>query len=123
WSFVAQIGEEPRGYAIMPSTVRISPTEILTTIRCRDGDHAWIDAYRSEDNARTWKFANRPADDLGEGNPPALLKLRDGRLCLAYGVRKAPFSMQAKLSRDHGRTWSDPIVLRDDGASRDMGYP
>lgn len=129
WRFVSAIGPEPAGYAIMPSTVRLLSGEILTTIRCHEKDpisgqeEAWIDAYLSRDNARTWNYLNRPAPDLGEGNPPALLRLRDGRLCLTYGVRKPPFRIEARLSRDGGNSWSEPLVLRTDGASRDLGYP
>jgi hypothetical protein len=123
WSFVSAIGPEPKGYAIMPSTVRLSGSDILTAIRCREGDAAWIDTYLSRDNARSWQYLNRPAPDLGEGNPPALIKLHDGRLCLTYGVRKQPFGMEARLSGDQGATWSAPFVLRGDGASRDLGYP
>jgi hypothetical protein len=123
WRFVSAIGPEPAGYAIMPSTVRLSPTDILTTIRCREKDDAWIDAYVSHDNGRSWQDLNRPAPDLGEGNPPALLRLRDGRLALIYGVRKPPFRMEARLSSDDGKAWSKPFVLRSDGASRDLGYP
>jgi len=123
WHFVAHIGPEPMGYAIMPSTVRLSATDLLTTVRCREGDASWIDAYVSHDNAATWEYLNRPEPDCGEGNPPALIRLRDGRLCLTYGVRKPPFSMVARLSGDDGRTWGDPIVLRDDGGGRDIGYP
>ncbi len=33
-----------------------------------------------------------------------------------------PLRIAAKLSRDNGQTWSDEIVLRDDGADRDIGY-
>jgi len=129
WRFVSAIGPEPAGYAIMPSTVRLSPAEILTTIRCHEKDHssgkedAWIDAYLSRDNGQSWHYLNRPAPDLGEGNPPALLRLRDGRLCLIYGVRKAPFRIEARLSHDGGNSWTTPFVLRGDGASRDLGYP
>ena len=129
WRFLSAIGPEPSGYAIMPSTVRLSPTEILTTIRCRETDQrngrddAWIDAYLSRDNGQSWHYQNRPAPDLGEGNPPALLRLRDGRLCLIYGVRKAPFRIEARMSGDSGNSWSTPFVLRADGASRDLGYP
>ena len=31
--------------------------------------------------------------------------------------------MEARFSRDKGATWSEPFVLRSDGASRDLGYP
>ena len=60
--------------------------------------------------------------DTGEGNPPQLIALADGRLCLTYGVRAAPYRICAKLSADAGLNWSDEIVLRDDGAGRDLGY-
>ena len=129
WRFLSAIGPEPTGYAIMPSTVRLSPTEILTTIRHREKDEqsgkddAWIDAYVSRDNGRSWHDLNRPAPDLGEGNPPALLRLRDDRLCLIYGVRKPPFRIEARMSPNGGNSWSKPFVLRSDGASRDLGYP
>ncbi len=123
WELVAPIGDEPEGYAIMPSTVRLGPGRLFTTIRCRKGDSSWIDAYRSSDDGLSWSYLNRPVPDTGEGNPPALIRLRDGRLCLAYGFRAAPFAMHARLSRDEGRTWSEPFVLRGDGAGRDIGYP
>ena len=64
-----------------------------------------------------------PKPDTGEGNPPSLLKLADGRLCLTYGVRARPYRMQARFSGDQGKTWSEPFVLRDDGAAADVGYP
>jgi len=127
WNFVANIGPEPNGYSIMPATVRLSKTDLLTTLRCRAGlgepDSSWIEAWRSRDDGQSWEFANKPVPDTGEGNPPHLIKLHDGRLCLTYGYRAAPFSMQARLSDDGGTSWSGPIILRDDGAGRDIGYP
>ena len=59
--------------------------------------------------------------ELGEGNPPSLIKLADGRLCLVYGYRAKPFGIRAQISNDNGRTWCSPIHLRDDGAGRDLG--
>jgi hypothetical protein len=61
--------------------------------------------------------------DTGEGNPPHLLRLVDGRLCLTYGQRAKPFGIYARLSSDAGQTWSTPIPLRADGGGRDLGYP
>ena len=48
WSLVGMVGPEPEGndFAIMPSSVRLSPTSILTLVRHRQ----WIEAYRSDDN-------------------------------------------------------------------------
>jgi hypothetical protein len=122
WQFLAYIGPEPSGYAIMPSTVRVGPDELVTTIRRALAPKSWIDAYASHDNGRTWSFLTSPEPDAGEGNPPSLLRLPDGRLCLTYGYRARPFGIRARTSADHGQTWSDPIVLRDDGGGRDLGY-
>jgi BNR repeat-like domain len=125
WHFVSAIGPEPTGYAIMPSTVRLSSTDLLTSIRRREEQpaDAWIDVWLSRDNGEHWQFLDRAAPDLGEGNPPALVRLRDGRLCLTYGVRTAAHRMEARLSRDEGKSWSEPFVLKDNGGSRDLGYP
>ena len=123
WRFLSYIGPEPTGYAIMPSTVAVSPTDLVTTIRRADAPKSWIEAYASHDQGRTWTFLGRPEPDAGEGNPPALLRLPDGRLCLLYGYRAAPFGIRARLSDDGGKTWGPAIVLRDDGGGRDIGYP
>ncbi|MBI4624396.1 MAG: exo-alpha-sialidase, partial [Verrucomicrobia bacterium] len=99
------IGPEPDGYSIMPSTVRLSERELLCTIRCKapggDKGRSWIEAWRSKDNGKSWEFAGELAD-TGVGNPPALLKLKDGRLGLIYGYRAAPYEMRALLSGDNG---------------------
>ncbi|UCG58331.1 MAG: exo-alpha-sialidase [Phycisphaerales bacterium] len=122
WQRVSWIGPEPTGFAIMPSTVRLSDTELLTTLRRREGTFRWISAWRSQNDAKTWTQEKHPVEYLGEGNPPMLNKLQDGRLCLTYGFRAYPYSMRARLSTDNGRTWGPQIVLRDDGTDRDIGY-
>jgi hypothetical protein len=123
WKFVAWIGPQPRGFAIMPSTVRLPAGGLLTTLRVHEAGKRWIDAWLSPDEGQSWQYLSRPVSDTGEGNPPSLLKLSDGRLFLAYGYRAAPYGIYAVLSNDQGRTWSPPIVLRDGGGGRDLGYP
>ncbi len=115
---------------IMPSSVRVDDMTILTAIRCsvREGEFdavpTWIDLYESTDNGTTFHYLNRPVPDAGSGgNPPAMLKLQDGRICLVYGYRAAPFGIRARLSEDGGKSWGDVIHLRDDGACSDLGYP
>jgi hypothetical protein len=122
WRFVSFIGPEPTGYSIMPSTVRVSANDLVTTIRRLDKPKSWIDAYASHDDGRTWSFLSTPEPDTGEGNPPSLLRLADGRLSLIYGRRALPYGILARLSNDLGKTWSSPIVLRDDGGAADVGY-
>ncbi|WP_406694759.1 exo-alpha-sialidase [Singulisphaera sp. Ch08] len=122
WRFVSFIGPEPSGYSIMPSTVRVSATELVTTVRRKDPPKSWIEAYTSHDDGGSWSLSSVPEPDTGEGNPPSLVTLPDGRLCLTYGVRKRPYGIHARLSTDRGATWENPVVLRDDGGSTDVGY-
>ncbi len=41
---------------------------------------------------------------------------------MSYSYRRPPQRNHARLSNDHGRTWSNPIVLSGDGAG-DLSYP
>jgi hypothetical protein len=125
WQFVTWIGPEPDGYSIMPSTVILSPEKWLTTIRRKEGPEHWIEAYLSDDGGKNWKWLNKPAPSTGgsSGNPPSMLKLKDGRLAITYGYRSEPYGMRARLSRDNGQTWGREIILRDDGGCWDLGYP
>ncbi len=123
WEFLSWIGPESKGSSIMPASARLSETDILAVVRCRENTKHWQSAYLSQDNARSWQYLGDPVPDAGGGNPPALIKLQDGRACLIYGFRGEPFSIRAKLSSDKGHSWSEDIVLRDDGASKDLGYP
>lgn len=74
----------------------------------------------STDGGRTWSLPRA----IGVwGLPSHLLKLRDGRLLMTYGHRRAPLGNQVRISADQGRTWSAPAVVSGDGASPDLGYP
>lgn len=74
----------------------------------------------SEDGGISW---SKPGAIGVWGLPSHLLRLRDGRLVMSYGYRRAPFGIQARVSTDDGTKWSEPIVLYGDGASGDLGYP
>ncbi len=129
WIKQSFIGKEPEkgGYAIMPSTVRLSPTELFTYIRCRSAateekKRWWIEPYRSLDNGLTWTLEKENAID-NAGNPAHMVKLQNGRIALTYGNRSAPYGIRAKISADGGKTWGPEIILRDDGGNWDLGYP
>jgi hypothetical protein len=118
--------------AVMPSTVRCSEGMLVTAIRRRyvsgPKQDCWIDVCVSEDNGGVWSFLSRAAETgKWNGNPPALVRLKDGRLCLVYGNRTIR-QMRTRLSTDQGRTWGKEIVLRDDYQTdsfndADLGYP
>lgn len=128
WEFVSWVAPDPKeGFSIMPSSVRLSKTEILTTVRHEDSLRKgpnWIDAYLTKDDGKTWQYLSRPAPDTGDksGNPPSLIRLSDGRLAITYGHRSPPFEIRASLSSDNGKTWGKEILLRGDGGAWDIGY-
>jgi hypothetical protein len=144
WELLSYIGpdftrsEDNSGYneySLMPSSIRLSSTEILTTIRHREGEEGrvWITSYLSEDNAKTWQKLPDPVND-NVNSPPALVQLEDGRLVLVYIFRRGGWNIDekvennssvcARISSDNGRSWGNEIVLREnDGANSDVGYP
>lgn len=128
WNFIAWIAPDPGdGFSIMPSSVRLSKTDIVTTVRHEDSKRKgpnWIDAYVTHDDGASWTYLSRPAPDTGDksGNPPSLIKLKDGRLAITYGHRSPPFEIRARLSSDGGKTWSNDILLRGGAGAWDIGY-
>ena len=121
--------------AVMPSTVRVSETRLVSAIRRRDlekddmaDDSTWIDTFASPDNGFHWFYQGRVSGTgPGNGNPPALVRLEDGRLCCVYGHRGRR-QMEARLSKDGGAHWGPVIVLRENFQvdaydTADFGYP
>jgi len=87
---------------------------------------------RSPDRGKTWEpIIKTPV----WGYPQHLLPLRDGRLLMTYGYRRAPLGIRACLSSDFGKTWDieNEIIIRMDGGTpdgqdrkvgnSDLGYP
>jgi hypothetical protein len=113
--------------AVMPATAALTPDRLVSVLRRRavPGEACWIDAYRSQDGGRSWRFAARVGETgQANGNPPALARLRDGRLCCVYG-RRDRGQMVARFSPDEGLRWGEEVVLRADFHDRrpDFGYP
>jgi len=126
-SRVTEPSETRHDVALMPATVRASPTRLVCCIRNLSAypKRGWIDCRVSEDNGRTWKLASTPVGDEAGTTPPALTRLHDGRLVLTYGYRKpikGPTSIRAKISEDDGATWGGELILRNGGGDEDIGY-
>jgi hypothetical protein len=117
--------------AAMPNTVRLADDEYVMTLRRRvvpDRNTCWIDCYGSKDGGKTWEFLSKVGDTgAHNGNPPALVKLNDGRLCAIYGNRTEE-KILGRYSSDDGKTWGDEFVLRDGfftkekSDMKDLGY-
>ena len=74
----------------------------------------------SKDGGLTWSVPH----SIGVwGLPSHLLRLRDDRLLMTYGHRRAPYGNQARISEDGGKTWSEPMTISGDGKGGDLGYP
>ncbi len=133
FEFVSWITREPHSTrSVMPSSARVSNSEIVSALRRRDDSNSirrnWIDLYASTDNGASWELRSKVADTdqpdtAHNGNPPALVRLHDGRIVVTYGYRSKSYGIRARISRDNGKTWGREIVLRDDGATWDLGYP
>lgn len=125
WRWLAEIptrpGDEvPNGYHELHG-VEADDGRIVVQIRNHNKANAGETLQcESSDGGRTWSV---PAPIGVWGLPSHLLKLRDGRLLMTYGHRRAPWGNQARVSADHGRTWSAPVILSGEGAARDLGYP
>jgi hypothetical protein len=150
------MGHDPYKRAVMPSVVRLQSGELLAALRRREYPQnyvqtiktrdPWIEVYASNDNGKNWEYISRPAltAEAGNGNPPSLIQLSDGRVCLAYGYRGYPPKgeppdrvkevapdgsatgyipgIRVRLSSNNGKTWGPELILRNNGY-RDIGYP
>lgn len=125
WGEPSLIARDPDGRLSFeePALARAGDGHLHAMLRCGEpGQYEYLYQARSFDQGRTWV-------DLGAtpmwGHPAHLLLLDDGRLLCSYGYRRPPYGVRACVSEDQGVTWNigREMVLRDDGESRDVGYP
>lgn len=77
---------------------------------------------RSTDGGKTFQ----PYQSMGfQGHPLHALRLPDNRVLLTYGYRHAPLGIRARILNAEctDAATAPEIVLRDDGATTDLGYP
>ncbi len=131
WRCLAELPARPGDHADNYHELHAAETvdgRIIAHIRNENPTHN-NETLQSEsaDGGNTWSVPERPRLTDGSagvwGLPSQLLRLRDGRLLMTYGHRRPPLGNQARLSSDHGRTWSPPMTLTSDAASGDLGYP
>jgi hypothetical protein len=81
--------------------------------------------HRSDDNGATWRQVSivTPEESAKSSNPPSMIRLKDGRLCITYGHRLPPFGIKARISNDEGKTWGEELWLRQGAGNYDLGYP
>jgi Neuraminidase (sialidase) len=124
WRWLAEIparpGDDPKAYHELHG-VEAADGRLVVHVRNHNKANAGETLQtESSDGGKTW---SEPHPIGVWGLPSHLLKLKDGRLLMSYGHRRAPFGNQARGSKDHGRTWSEAILISSDGTSGDLGYP
>ena len=123
--------------AIMSQTVQLSENDFVLAYRKiyrGDEKRDEIEVYQSRDRCQTWQPISTVKVMQVHSNPPALLKLTDGRVCCVYGERHAG-EIRGRYSDDQGTTWGPEFIIRDDfqamandpdsksGINADIGYP
>ncbi|TBL79582.1 exo-alpha-sialidase [Paenibacillus thalictri] len=121
WTLLSYMPASGEYRVICPSPVMLADGTIVVAVRCKSSmEGAWSEVYVSEDGGFTWRLRSRINE---HGDTVHLTLLQDGRLLAVYGYRIPPFGIRAKISEDEGRTWGPELILRDDGGSKDLGYP
>jgi hypothetical protein len=124
WNWLAEIparnGDNPDDYHELHA-VEAADGTLIAQIRNHNANNRQETLQtESTDGGQTW---SEPHSIGVWGYPSHLLRLDDDRLLMTYGHRRAPIGNQARLSSDHGRTWSEPILISTDATSTDLGYP
>lgn len=114
-------GDRSRHY-LEPTAIELVDGRIVVQMRYHSSPEETPELLQMEsiDGGRSWSI---PRDVGFFGFPAHLLQLADGGLLTTYGHRRPPYGVQARVSRDGGRSWSAALVLSDDGLGRDLGYP
>jgi len=122
------VGEIPLPKAITyfhePHVIELNDGTLLGVIRYEDYSDGKeeLETYitRSEDGGKTWTLAESMNV---AGSPPHLLQHSSGAVVMVYGYRHPGYGQRAVVSWDNGKTWSEDIIIRDDGNNGDLGYP
>jgi len=124
WKKLAMIptraGDDPSEYHELHAVEATNGTIVVQIRNNNPANRSETLQTESPDGGKTWSVPH----SIGVwGLPSHLLRLRDGRLLMSYGYRRKPFGNQARISTDHGKTWSEPITVSGDGDLGDLGYP
>ena len=99
----------PNGDILVAIRAESKKLDLRTTYLCR-----------STDGGKTFSEAT-PTGWLGM--PAHIFVTSKGEVVIAYSRREGPMGIRARVSRDNGYTWSEELVLREDGLDWDLGYP
>lgn len=124
WQWLAEIptraGDDPQQYHELHAVEAADGTLVVQIRNHNKNSHHETLQCRSVDGGKTWSV---PRSIGVWGYPSHLLRLQDDRLLMTYGHRRKPLGNLARVSADHGQSWSPPLTISEDATSGDMGYP
>ena len=109
----------PEGQGGEPTIAETKSGKLHMILRTKDGQ-LWRSI--STDKGETWSAAEKTGL-TGTSSASHLLCTRDGTLVLTYNPGPDPhrFPLHLRISRDEGKTWSEPTLLADRPA-KDSGW-
>jgi len=121
WQYVCPIAADDKVVFNETSLIETKKGDLVAFMRTANFDGKLAFA-RSTDGGRSFEPWQ---DGKFFGHPFHAVRLKDGRVFLIYGYRRAPFGVRAKLlNPDCTDIVEAPeIVIRDDGGNGDLGYP
>ncbi len=121
WDYVTLIATDPQGSIGFqePALCFDGAGRLLAVMRTSGADDRLATAV-STDKGLTWQHWRLHE---ARGHPWHPLPLRDGRVLLTGGYRHAPYGIRCHVLEGDLVRPGDPLVIRDDGASPDLGYP
>ena len=136
WALLSEMAWDPTGYKtfLEPNLYRTPSGKLVGLIRTQTDYRlpgvAFDDTYLnlhvavSRDDGRSFEPV-REIPGLWGSSPFHALRLRDGRVLLTYGYRRAPFGIRARVCDPELEHIEDgeEIILRDDAPNGDLGYP
>lgn len=121
WEYRTPIAQDEKVTFNETALYETAKGTLIAFMRTADfDDHTTI--ARSTDGGKSFQ----PWEDAGfKGHPHCAAALPDGRILLVYGYRHEPYGIRARVLDPEAVNVQDSeeIVLRDDGVSRDIGYP
>lgn len=117
WGDAVVIGADDYNETVV---LRLRPDRWLAVARTIKDAH--LELFVSEDEGQSWAAAGPLT--LPRQHPGHLLRLKDGRIVLTYGVRDPGHpGVGMRWSDDEGRTWKAATTLAHLEGSTDHGYP
>lgn len=121
WRYLSVAASDPKVAFSETSLIETPRGHLVGFVRTMNLDNRTV-VIRSTDGGRTFE----PWRDAGfQGSPHHALRLPGGSVWLAYGYRHPPYGIRARILNSECTDFATApeIVLRDDGANTDIGYP